>query len=187
MKVALGIVALLVFGWLGWLVLQPNGDGDKDVSGKFGGVEVKASSKNSTNKNYTVDPSLPGNSPVPGLILKEGKLVEVIPARDFKWSCKGNVADPYNFVGPGGDSNYTADDERTRLPSTPFCGLIGRVGKGKWHYLGDDNTFISDSSGSLYLTANDVTPGKCPLPDKNECYSDNKGSASATVTVNVKK
>jgi hypothetical protein len=51
--------------------------------------------------------------------------------------------------------------------------------------LGDKNTFTADDLGSLYLTANDVTPGNCPLENKQECYSDNKGTV--TVTVNVRK
>jgi hypothetical protein len=89
------------------------------------------------------------------------------------------------LVGPGGDGDFKSKDERYMLPSAPFCALIGRVGGGEWHNLGERNTFTADDSGNLYLTANDVTPTNCPLSDKSECYSDNKGSP--TVTVNVKK
>jgi hypothetical protein len=189
MKVALGIVGLIVFGGLGWLVLHPQSDGDREVHGKIPGFEIGASSKYSTEKKaIVVDPSLPGTISAPGVSVKKGELVEVIPARDFKWACKGEaITNNYNWVGPGGDSNYAGQDQRTMLPDAPFCALIGRVGTGTWHYLGDSNTFTADSSGRLYLTANDVTPKNCPLSDKSECYSDNKGSSSATVSVNVGK
>lgn len=142
---------------------------------------------NSIENKIVVDPSLSSPSPVPGVAIKKNYLVEIIPARDFQWACKGDAAtNSYVWVGPGGDGRFRSD-QRIMLPDAPFCSLIGRVGTGSWHYLGDKNTFAADSSGGLYLTANDVTPGNCPLPNKQECYSDNKGTASATVTVNVRK
>ena len=150
-----------------------------------GGNKIKF---NSENKAVLVNPSLPGNSPVPGVSIKKGQLVEVVPVRDFSWACKGNrETNSYNWVGPGGDGHYETGDERHMLPGAPFCGLIGRVGGGEWHYLGNSNTFTADDSGNLYLTANDVTPSNCPLSNKSECYSDNKGTPTATVTVNIKK
>jgi hypothetical protein len=186
-KYTFGILGLLVILLLGGWVLK--GNGDKDVSFNGAGLEFKAATKNPTdNKAISVDPRLPGNSPVPGISIKKGQSVEVIPARDFKWSCKGNVNIVDEFVGPGGNGFFDKGDKRHLLPNAPFCGLIGRVGTGAWQYLGGDkNAFISDSSGSLYLTANDVTPENCRLPDKSECYSDNRGDTSATVTVNVGK
>lgn len=141
--------------------------------------------QNSTENKIVVDPSLSAPSPIPDISIKEGNLVEVIPDRNFLWSCKGTKEADYDPVGPGGHSGYRTD-ERAMLPDAPFCSLIGRVGTGAWHYLGGENTFTADSSGGLYLTANDVKPGDCPLQNKQECYSDNitKGS---TVTVNVRE
>ncbi len=148
-------------------------------------VSVHPQNPTPENKIF-VDPGLSSPNPIPGVSIKKNNSIEVIPARDFQWACKGNATiNAYTWVGPGGDSSFRSD-ERNMLPSAPFCSLIGRVGTGAWHYLGDNNTFTADSSGSLYLTANDVTPGNCPLPNKQECYSDNKGTASATVTVNVR-
>lgn len=142
---------------------------------------------NSVENKIVVDPSLPLPSPVSGVSIKKNDLVEITTARDFQWACKGDAAtNRYVWVGPGGDSSFRSD-QRSTLPDAPFCSLIGRVGTGSWHYLGDSNILTADSSGGLYLTANDVTPGNCPLPNKQECYSDNKGTASATVTVNVRK
>jgi hypothetical protein len=71
------------------------------------------------------------------------------------------------------------------LPDAPFCSLIGRVGGGQWHNFGANSTFTSDSSGKLYLTANDRSSETCNLPDRSECYSDNIGTDSTSVTVKV--
>ena len=142
---------------------------------------------NSVETKIIVDPSLSSPSPVSGVSIKKNDLVEVIPAKDFQWACKGDAAsNRYVWVGAGGDNSFSSD-RRSMLPDAPFCALIGRVGTGPWHDLGDNNTLTADSSGGLYLTANDITPRNCPLLNKQECYSDNKGTASATVTVNVRK
>lgn len=137
---------------------------------------------NSIENKIVVDPRLSSPSPVAGVSVKKNDLVEVIPSGGFPWSCdQGNKI----WVEAAGKGSDFDDRQKYMLPSAPFCSLIGRVGKGAWHPLGDKNTFTADDSGSLYLTANDVTPGNCPLENKQECYSDNKGTG--IVTVNVRK
>ncbi|NJR63169.1 MAG: hypothetical protein HC769_32955 [Cyanobacteria bacterium CRU_2_1] len=112
-------------------------------------------------------------------------MVEVIPSGAFSWACEPDNIPP-TWVGAAGRGTYFDDPQTYTLPGKPFCSLIGRVGGGAWHYLGDKSTFTADDSGRLYLTANDVTPENCRVANKQECYSDNK-VRTATVTVNVRK
>jgi hypothetical protein len=136
--------------------------------------------------SYPVNPTSPFPQPVPGVSIKKGNVVEVIPDSKFKWNCKGGGGIENAWVGASGDAGYTLADERSTLPGANLCSLIGRVDVGKWHNLGKNNIFTADSSGGLYLTANDVKPEDCPLRDKNECYSDNEAN-NTIVQVNVRK
>ncbi|MDX2228254.1 MAG: hypothetical protein NW220_01360 [Leptolyngbyaceae cyanobacterium bins.349] len=179
MKVALnvGIVTVVILGAIALYAvftgnpIQEIGFG-KDQKIKFG-----------EKKPTIVNPKMPGNEPISEEFIKEGASVQVVPARDFEWACKGQTTEQYNLVGPGGDNRYSS--EGLMLPSAPFCSLIGRVGEGQWHNLGANSTFTSDRSGKLYLTANDRPPETCELDNKSECYSDNIGTDSASVTVKV--
>ncbi len=130
-----------------------------------------------------VDPRLPTPPAISSVYIKKGDVVEVSPDKDFKWACEQNAKNP-NPVGAGGGRDF---DKGYMLPSASFCSLIARVGTGVWHSLADETTFIADSSGSLYLTANDVKPSNCPLDDKQECYSDNQVIKNATVTIQLRK
>jgi hypothetical protein len=150
------------------------------------------------NVPFTVDPRSSEPSPIPEVDINKGEVVEVIPRNSDKWSCKGSADQnsPFsadNFVGYSGDDRFRKD-ENNMLPDAIFCSLIGRVGLGgedggKWHNLGNTSIFTADSSGSLYLTANDTRPEACngqgKAQDKNICYSDNTGTI--TVTVRIKK
>lgn len=140
----------------------------------------------STETKIFVDPRLSSPSPISSVSIKKNDLIEVIPSGDFSWACEPENQ-PRTWVGPAGRSTPFDNPQDYMLPSAPFCSLIGHVGGGEWHYLGDKNTFIADDSGSLYLTANDVRPERCRQENKQRCYSDNQGTADATVTVKVRK
>lgn len=140
--------------------------------------------QNSIENRIFVDSRSPFPSPAAGVSVKKNDLVEVIPLGGFPWSCDRGNKTWVDAAGKGSDFDYP---QRYMLPSAPFCSLIGRVGNGAWHPLGDKNTFTADDSGSLYLAANDVTPGNCPMENKQECYSDNKGTGIVTVNVRAYK
>jgi hypothetical protein len=70
------------------------------------------------------------------------------------------------------------------LTSAPFCSLIGRIGiDGRLLPIGTTPRFFADTSGDLYLGANDVLPINCSLSIKDQCYTDNTGQINVTITV----
>ncbi len=50
-------------------------------------------------------------------------------------------------------------------------GLVARVGRGRWHYIGKEHTFTADASGTLYACMDDVG------------FNDNRGQLQLNITL----
>jgi hypothetical protein len=124
----------------------------------------------------TVSPSNPGLDDT-GVSIHQGNDIQISARPEDTWSCYSGVT-----VGAGGDSTHS--NSNASLTSAPFCSLIARVGiNGPLLPIGIKPHFIANTSGDLYLGANDVLPINCPLPNKNQCYTDNTGQINVTIMV----
>jgi hypothetical protein len=96
------------------------------------------------------------------------------------WQCGADSA----ASGISGDLNYQTNRPFYAVPSAAFCSLIVKVGTGPWHGLDAASDIMSDGSGMLYLTVNDLQPDVCPQPaGPTTCYTDNVGVVGVVVTV----
>jgi TIR domain len=127
---------------------------------------------------YTVDPTRWAPRPVPGLTLAKGDVVS-IKALSGQWIC-ARAAGP---VGLQGD-HFGAFNENWALPDQPFCSLIGKIGNGAWQEMGVRPRFVTNNSGKLALTVNELMPDTCTQqPANTSCYTDNTGSIKISITI----
>lgn len=84
-----------------------------------------------------------------------------------------------NYTGPEGvDMGAPASDIcgfsdiRHNTPYVPIAALVGKIDNERGFYIGSGTTYVSESSGNLYLGINDIN-----------CANDNEGKFDVTVEV----
>jgi hypothetical protein len=162
---------------------QPSADGSRSSASGLPAISSSAppvsGAKRQKNFTYTVYPQKYAPAPVPELTVARGDVIK-ITAISGQWTC-ATSAGP---AGIQGNLSYTAVIKSWAVPSAPLCSLIGKIGHGPWQRLGGKPRFVSDRSGPLALTTNDLMPENCKQPPSaTSCYTDNEGMITILISV----
>lgn len=132
---------------------------------------------------YCVNPKLEDPPAVDRLVLTKGDVI-AITAKEGAWRC---ITDPpyEKPVSLEGNSSYRAEIMNSfRVPGRNLCTLIGKVGtSGTWRDIGQSLTMTADTSGPLYLTANDLSTERCSQMPEGSCYEDNEGGVLINIVL----
>lgn len=143
-------------------------------------------SKISTRKVYVPATAAPFDTEIN---LKKWQIVTIAATGEVN-GCRFSNDGAYKTVGPKGWDSTPAFNENKTGPLSkeyPFMALAYRIGNANlnsqdWKFAGDYQEFEANTSGRLFLVANDKFKNEKGKPHK-DCWSDNIGGFDVIITI----